>query len=99
MKDKAITFTESPTFNSDLVGNTTTAGIGYWQWNEPILVETIKRESSVELIYRQTSKLDIYPMFEPDRVFKIICSCKDGKWNEERVDGVIIPKSDEHYIF
>jgi hypothetical protein len=88
---KTISATTSP--------NGTDTTFNDYLWNDPILVDTIVKDDSVELVYRQMAKLQGYPFYEQDRVYKIICSCKDGQWHEERVEGVIVPKSDEHYIF
>ena len=78
--------------------STETVNLDYL-WNDPYLIDTIVNEDSVELIYRQSCKFQMYPMSEPDKIFKIICSCQKGRWHKERVEGTIIPKSDEHYVF
>jgi hypothetical protein len=45
--------------------------------------------------------LTIYPSPPPEeRVFKIVYSCVDGKWNKsEKIYGKIIPSQKEYYEF
>ena len=72
-------------------------------WSNPVRVDMIDRENSVEAIYKETSMITLrtYPSPPPEeRVFKIVYSCVDGKWNKsERIYGKIIPAQAEHYEF
>jgi len=75
----------------------------YDPWSEPIRIKVNEVGESIEFIYKQTSLVTytIYPPNSPqERVFKIIYSCIDGKWNKsERIYGEIIPASNEYYEF
>ena len=74
----------------------------YSDFGEPFLVDTIINEKSIELIYKENSNYAYftYPPMVDQRVFKIIFSCKNGKWHKsERIYGEIIPASDETFIF
>jgi len=83
----------------------TSATTGYDEWsNFPTLIKAVEVGETIEFIYKQTSNisyLGIYPQGSPrERVFKIVFSCKNGKWNKsEPIFGVIIPPSDEEYEF
>jgi hypothetical protein len=72
-------------------------------WSNPIRVEVNEYVDSIEIIYKQTSNLQlaVYPPRPPqERVFKIIFSCKDGVWNKsEPIYGNIISMKPEHYEF
>jgi hypothetical protein len=73
------------------------------QWNFPTLIKTEEVGESIEFIYKQ-SPMFAYTTFPstqpPDRVFKIVFSCKDGKWNKsEPIYGQIVPATDEYYEF
>ena len=79
----------------------TTSNISFW--SEPELISTEEVGESIEMVYVETSSLTytVYPPLPPDRrVFKIIYSCVDGKWNKsERIYGKIIAPIGEHYSF
>lgn len=66
-------------------------------------VDVIEKEDSIEFIYKETSSLVnmTYPPQKPhERVYKIVFSCKDGKWNKsEKIYGEIIPPKKEKYKF
>lgn len=72
-------------------------------WGLPIFIKAREVGETIEFLYTQTSMLTltIYPSPPPaERVFKIVYSCKDGKWNKsEPIYGKIIPASDEYYEF
>ena len=72
-------------------------------WSNPVRVEIVERLESIEIIYKQTSlgSLGIYPPAPPtERVFKIVYSCKDGKWHKSKpIYGTIVPQTKETYIF
>jgi hypothetical protein len=60
---------------------------------------------SIEIIYKETlnSNYTYTINFTPQpetRVFKIVYSCVDGKWNKsERIYGEIVPAQEEYYNF
>lgn len=78
-----------------------TTGIGFW--SIPQIVEVIEYSDSIEFIYKETSMISYtsFPAPPPQvRVFKIVFSCVDGKWNKsERIYGEIIPAENERYVF
>lgn len=70
--------------------NSGTTVTHYSDFGEPILVQTIVNDKSVELIYKEISNSTYltFPSYTPVRVFKIVYSCKKGKWNQsERIYG------------
>jgi hypothetical protein len=85
------------------LNNTTTSYTLTNFWTDPIRVEVIENNDSIEFIYKETSlmQLAIYPPRpSEERVFKIVFSCVDGKWNKsERIYGKIIPAGSERYEF
>jgi hypothetical protein len=58
---------------------------------------------TIEMTYKETSIIAYltHPSTPPEeRVFKIIYSCVDGKWNKsERKYGKIVPQTNESYVF
>jgi len=72
-------------------------------WNLPERLEVNEVGESIEMIYKETSMIcyTSYPAPPPEeRVFKIVYSCVDGKWNKsERSYGKIIRASAESYEF
>lgn len=72
-------------------------------WSTPQRVEVNEQFDSIEMVYKETSMLThaVYPSPHPEvRVFKIIFSCVDGKWNKsERIYGKIVSPQDEYYEF
>ena len=83
--------------------NTGTSTSVFNQWNEPTFIKAIEFGETIEFIYRQTSMISytVYPQRPPEeRVFKIVYSCRNGKWNKsEPIYGTIIPATDEDYDF
>lgn len=69
--------------------------------NYQSLVEQIKTDvysDRIEIIYKEW--VDLYDLAPVKRVFKVIHSCVDGRWNiSERIYGVIIPSQGETYEF
>lgn len=64
------------------------------------LVDTIVKDDCIELIYKQMSNYSNNWGELPILVFKIIYSCKDGKWNvSEHIYGKIIKATKESYEF
>ena len=74
-------------------------------WGNPERVEVNEVGESIEIIYKQSSIVTYtptcYPAPTPEvRVFKIIYSCIDGKWNKsEPIFGKIIPAQEEYFEF
>ncbi len=60
-------------------------------WNLPERLEVNEIGDTIEMIYKETSMVTftVYPSPPPqERIFKIVYSCKDGKWNKsERIYG------------
>lgn len=69
----------------------------------PELIETRVYSDSIEQIFKETSQtvLAVYPPRPSEqRVYKIIYSCKDGKWHvSEKIYGSIVPTQHEYYDF
>ena len=72
-------------------------------WSNPERVEVNEVGETIEMVYKQTSMLTytVYPSPPPEvRVFKIVYSCVDGKWNKsEPIFGKIIPSRNEYFEF
>ena len=89
------------TLNLNSVGSTTTTNINLW--SNPERVDVIENSDSIEFIYKETSMISYTSFPAPPsqvRVFKIVFSCVDGKWNKsERIYGEIVPAEDERYVF
>lgn len=85
----------------DNISYTGTLSVNHW--NNPILIKTQEKGDTVELFYKQESLFTNlnYPVGPPkQRVFKIVYSCKEGKWHKsDRVYGKIIPAQKERYEF
>lgn len=75
--------------------------------NMPSLQQLEVKEvgETIEMIYKETLSGDyshtIYFNSPPEeRIFKIVYSCVDGKWNKsERIYGKIVPAREEYYDF
>lgn len=74
-----------------------------WNSNESERVAVYEIGETIEMVYIETSSivLAVHPPRPPERrVFKIVYSCVDGKWNKsERIYGKIMPELRESYIF
>lgn len=72
-----------------------------WSWPERL--DVLEFEDRIEMIFKETSMITstIWPSLPPaTRVFKIVFSCKDGKWHKSnRIYGKIIPSQEERYEF
>jgi hypothetical protein len=72
-------------------------------YNLPVLIEANEVGESVEFTYKEVaafSYTSFPPSYPPDRVFKIVFSCVNGKWNKSgRIYGRIIAASKETYEF
>ena len=67
------------------------------------LLSTTEVGETIEMLYKETINT-IYLTFPsipvPPKVYKIIYSCKDGKWNKsEKIYGEIVPRQGETYKF
>jgi hypothetical protein len=74
-------------------------------WALPLMIKVYENGDSIEMIYKEVLSVQYYtysygPTSLEERVFKIVYSCIDGKWNKsERIYGQIIPPSGEQYKF
>ena len=71
-------------------------------WGLPQRVEVNEYTNSIEMVYIETSSQTLVYNIKDlqTRVYKIIFSCLDGKWNKsEKIYGKIIPASKEYYEF
>jgi len=87
--------------SSGLINQTGTSLNGNWSF--PKMIKVYENGDSIEMIYKETSLFTYctYPSnYVETRIFKIIYSCIDGKWNKSgRIYGQIIPPSEEQYKF
>lgn len=104
--DGTVTFNKgdaNQAVNWDLLGNSGTSTMMMNEWGSPYRVDIREYPDRIEMIYKQTSNitLTIHPSPPPaERVFKIVFSCVDGKWNKsEPIFGEINRAQAEHYIF
>lgn len=71
--------------------------------SSPEMVSADEVGDSIEIVYKQESMLyrtGGLPPYNDTRVYKIIYSCVDGKWNKsEPIYGKIIPQQTEYYQF
>lgn len=86
------------------LGNASRTNTSYFNiWNSPERVSVEEVGETVEMVFKETSTLvyTVYPSPPPEqRVFKIVYSCVDGKWNKsERIYGKIVPAQEEYYQF
>jgi hypothetical protein len=81
--------------------NTTTASSNFWGYPEQLEVNEVGE--TIEMIYKQTSnayRTGGLPPYNDTRIFKIVYSCVDGKWNKsEPIYGKIVPAQEEYYDF
>lgn len=95
------TSTVDGTCRPALDGTTTTTTLS--MYHPPRQVDAREVGESIEFIYKETASLSFAsfpPSYPPDKVFKIIFSCVDGKWHKsDRIYGKIIAASDETYEF
>jgi len=79
--------------------SSTTAG---FMWSAPERLEVNEIGDTIEMIYKEVSAVTytVYPSRPPqERIFKIIYSCKDGKWDKsERIYGKEI-KKESYYVW
>jgi hypothetical protein len=72
------------------------------QWTEPNLVEVDEGENYLALTYTEDRISNFYNAtsgsIESRRVYKVIYSCRGGKWHKsEKIYGKIVPPSKETY--
>jgi hypothetical protein len=78
--------------------------------NHPQRIEVREVGETIEMIYKQTSlfsrtgalfsRTGGLPPYHDERLYKIVYSCVDGKWNKsEPIFGKIIPAQGESYQF
>ncbi len=84
--------------------NNNTTDVTYAKlWEEPVRVRVDEYSDRIEMIYKQSlsTTYTILQEWEPEsRVFKIVFSCVDGKWNKSnRIYGKIIHSCEESYEF
>lgn len=82
-------------------GCTTSTTLHLSQYGTPELIDWYEYTDRIEMIYTETKLITTWPE-SPDqrRVFKIVYSCVDGKWNKSNpIYGEIIPPTDEEYHF
>ena len=84
-------------------GSTSTSSLGE-QWSYPTRIDVHEYQDRIEILYKQTSIILISNGWgtppPSERVYKIIFSCVDGKWNKsEPIYGKIIAPQDETYEF
>jgi hypothetical protein len=104
MKDEQLfgTATSVGFVLGDGLGTSSTTYAVFDPWHTPVLVDTIKREDSIELVYKRISRMTLstWPAQTEVQVYKIIYSCVDGKWNEsDKIFGEIFPAQEETYSF
>jgi hypothetical protein len=84
-------------------GITSTGTTNMNEWSYPERMEVKEYSDRIEMIYKETSMLIYTSSFgslPEERVFKIVFSCVDGKWNKsEPIYGDIVAASDESYEF
>lgn len=66
-------------------------------------IEAKEVGETIEFIFKQTSNIvyGVYPPLQPEeKIFKIVYSCIDGKWNKSKpIYGRIIFPTPERYEF
>lgn len=73
-------------------------------WNLPERVQVAEVGESIEMIYTETARISYthhhFSTSPEMRVFKIVYSCVDGKWNKsDKIYGKIIPAQGTYYEF
>ena len=75
----------------------------FYIWSQPVLIKSEEVGDTVEFTYKETSMVSysLDPSRLPEqRVFKIVFSCKDGRWHKSKpIYGTIIPATEEDYDF
>jgi hypothetical protein len=80
-----------------------TNSISFSSWNHPELINATEKGETIEMIYRQTSnfyRTGGLPPYNDTRIFKIVYSCVNGKWNKsEPIYGKVITSQEESFEF
>ena len=71
----------------------------YDTWGVPFLVDVLKGNDYVCLIYKQESSMIYCSGYRETRAIKETDSVVDGKWKVDVVYGKVIPPQDETYEF
>lgn len=92
-------------FTEDVITTGTSTLDQHLYWSNSKMVRITEYSESIEIIYKQI-RLNVYasypqvPSKQTERVFKIVYSCKDGKWHRsEPIYGTIVPETKETYVF
>jgi hypothetical protein len=111
-EDNLYTYTDglSITAGGSITISSSTAGTssGYYlkeEWSEPQLVDVDEGENYLALTYTQSKVSCFYTGYSAThsdvgsrRVYKIIYSCRGGKWHKsDKIYGKIIPPTKEAY--
>jgi len=104
MQNSNPSIEENPIF---LINNSNTSNTSLWSY--PVRVDVIEKPDSIEIIYKERLLILNTPhttvcsnmIHRPqERVFKIVFSCIEGKWNKsDRIYGRIIQATQETYEF
>lgn len=84
------------TLSSNFISTRTTS---YDTWGVPVLVDVLKGNDYVCLIYKQESSMIYCSGYRETRAIKETYSVVDGKWKVDVVYGKVIPPQDETYEF
>ena len=84
------------TLSSNFISTGTTS---YDTWGVPVLVDVLKGNDYVCLIYKQESSMVYCHGYIKTRAIKETYSVVDGKWKVDVVYGKVIPPQDETYEF
>lgn len=67
------------------------------------ILSTREVGETIEMVYKEVSNVNylVYPSLPiPPKVYKVVYSCKEGKWDKsEKIYGKIIPAQEESYKF
>ena len=82
----------------------TISDINMASYSAPEMVYVIEKSDCIEIVYKQTAltSFTVGWDYKPpeERVFKIVFSCKNGKWHKsDRIYGEIVPAKEEQYVF
>ena len=97
-------FPQPQTITTDFVQMEGTGTSNFEQYTYPYIIDTIVNDGSIEIVYRQDPTFTFTTGFcdaQPDpKIYKIIYSCKKGKWHQsEKIEGNFVPSSGESYEF
>lgn len=106
--DSSILAGDYITTAGSTIGSTIGSASGYYlreEWSEPQLVDVDEGENYLVLTYTQSKVSCFYSGYSAThsdvgsrRVYKIIYSCRGGKWHKtDRIYGRIVPPTEETY--